>query len=327
MGLQITRVLVRSSRIPPEMDGYRAAVLADLHNCSLGDNNRLLRDALVREDPEVLLVAGDMVTESYSGVYLSKAHRLLRELSASFRIYYSIGNHELRWKYKDGAHPSFEEYKKSLTKCGVTFLENASVWLNRKGGDETNVCGKIVGIEDPCEAGRTAGINRIKDSGKDLEAGRTAGTYEVKESSNCGIRLTGLDLPPAYYRKKKIASLGTCAMEDMVGVAPRQYFNVLLAHSPQYFDTYSEWGADLTLSGHFHGGIIRLPFIGGVVSPYLRLFPKYDKGIYQSDKGGGYMVLTAGLGTHTFPRFNNPPELVLITFGHCEGKDMDISYT
>ena len=59
--------------------------------------------------------------------------------------------------------------------------------------------------------------------------------------------------------------------------------------------------------------MIRLPFLGGVVSPQVRLFPKYDKGMYMLD--GKKLIVSAGLGNHTVNlRINNPPELVVIDF-------------
>lgn len=51
-----------------------------------------------------------------------------------------------------------------------------------------------------------------------------------------------------------------------------------------FFDAYAGWGADLTLSGHIHGGIVRIPGIGGVISTSYRLFPKYDGGYYEQNQ-------------------------------------------
>ena len=65
------------------------------------------------------------------------------------------------------------------------------------------------------------------------------------------------------------------------------------------------------LSGHVHGGIMRLPLLGGVLSPSLRFFPKYDGGLFR--EGGSRMILGRGLGSHTIPvRVFNPGELVVI---------------
>ncbi|HZX20985.1 MAG TPA: metallophosphoesterase [Clostridia bacterium] len=89
-------------------------------------------------------------------------------------------------------------------------------------------------------------------------------------------------------------------------------FSILLTHNPAYFDTYSRFGADLTLSGHIHGGMIRIPFLGGVYSPEKTFFPKYDAGLYSvMDKK---MIVSRGLGNGKQGfRFLNPPEIVTIT--------------
>jgi hypothetical protein len=69
----------------------------------------------------------------------------------------------------------------------------------------------------------------------------------------------------------------------------------------------------LVVSGHVHGGIMRLPVFGGVLSPSLTLFPKYDGGRFS--EGKSTMILSRGLGTHTIPlRVFNPGELVVIDF-------------
>lgn len=93
-------------------------------------------------------------------------------------------------------------------------------------------------------------------------------------------------------------------------------YTVLLAHRPEYIGSYAAGGADLVLSGHAHGGQIRLPFIGGLAAPGQGLFPKYDAGLYTVD--GSDMVVSRGLGNSIFPlRVNNRPEIVLITL-ECE---------
>ena len=58
-------------------------------------------------------------------------------------------------------------------------------------------------------------------------------------------------------------------------------------------------------------GFMRLPVLGGVLSPALRLFPRYDGGLYE--EGKSKMVLGRGLGTHTLPiRVFNPGELIVV---------------
>ena len=84
-----------------------------------------------------------------------------------------------------------------------------------------------------------------------------------------------------------------------------------MAHSPVYFSAYSKWGADLTLSGHLHGGIMRLPFVGGVIGPDFFIFPKYSGGLYKENNRN--MIVSCGAGMHTVNlRIFNPPELTLV---------------
>lgn len=126
------------------------------------------------------------------------------------------------------------------------------------------------------------------------------------------IQISGLALPEEYYKKRKKAELSIKTMNRLVGKASKENFHILLAHTPKYGDTYLEWGGDLILAGHYHGGMVRLPFLGGVISPDLRLFPKYCRGDFQ--KGNRHLIVSAGLGEHTLPvRIFNPRELVLIT--------------
>ena len=93
-------------------------------------------------------------------------------------------------------------------------------------------------------------------------------------------------------------------------------FRLLIAHMPDHFKAYAQWGADLTVSGHLHGGVIRIPLLGGLIGGSLKPFPKYDKGLFEIKGEGGKtsrMIVSAGLGQHTLAfRLNNPPELVLI---------------
>lgn len=89
-------------------------------------------------------------------------------------------------------------------------------------------------------------------------------------------------------------------------------YMVLLSHRPELFGAYLKNDIDLILSGHAHGGQVRLPFIGGLVAPDQGLFPKYSQGLYE--RKNTKMVVSRGLGNSIIPlRVNNRPELVIIT--------------
>ena len=104
---------------------------------------------------------------------------------------------------------------------------------------------------------------------------------------------------------------GEIQIEERLNEPNEDEMNILLSIRPQYFKVYTYWGADLIFSGDTHGGMIRLPFIGGMVSTE-ELFPEYDGGLFY--KGNSIMVVSRGLGNNPIPlRINNRPEVVVIT--------------
>ncbi len=89
---------------------------------------------------------------------------------------------------------------------------------------------------------------------------------------------------------------------------------VLLCHIPT---AWLDWGyidkypVDVVFSGHYHGGQVRLPFIGGIYAPYAGVFPEYTKGIFEGECAT--CVLSAGLGSDSMiPRINNVPEILVV---------------
>lgn len=124
------------------------------------------------------------------------------------------------------------------------------------------------------------------------------------------LYLAGATLASNIYRDENrgfrhLAEYTAADLEQALGQP--QGCTILLAHNPFLLDSYAGWDADLALCGHVHGGLVRLPLVGGVLSPERRFFPKYDKGLYQ--KGKTQMYVSGGLGK---PRFCNPPEINLI---------------
>ena len=113
------------------------------------------------------------------------------------------------------------------------------------------------------------------------------------------IRLTGLDWEKSNH-----------ALKDYLGYADPKYFNIMLYHDASKFNFLSEYGYDLVFTGHIHGGLIRIPFKGGVFGTDYLMFPQYTKGVYH-DKSST-MVCSAGLGDARIPRWNNPREIVVV---------------
>ena len=134
--------------------------------------------------------------------------------------------------------------------------------------------------------------------------------YSFTNENEESIDIYGLSLGREYYPKFKRNTLPFDNIANKLGTK-RENYSILMAHSPLYFDTYKRWGADLTLSGHLHGGIMRIPLIGGVIGPDFFLFPKYSGGLYNENSKN--MIVSCGAGTHTINlRIFNPPELTLV---------------
>lgn len=129
-----------------------------------------------------------------------------------------------------------------------------------------------------------------------------------------GIVVYGLEMDKSYYKRFRVPYMEPGYLQEVLGQPLETCYTVLLAHNPDYFPRYAAWGADLVLSGHVHGGVARVPFLGrGVLSPGCRLFPRYDGGIFK--EGKSLMVLGRGLGMHTIPvRLFNPGELWVVDF-------------
>ena len=129
------------------------------------------------------------------------------------------------------------------------------------------------------------------------------------------ITLYGLHQPISSYKNALKNNVETdfilADMERTFSNIDNNSFNILLSHSPFDFEVFEKWGADLVLSGHVHGGLIRLPFIGGILSPERTFFPKYDAGEYTINDSK--MIVNRGLGNGTINlRIFNHPEVCVI---------------
>lgn len=122
------------------------------------------------------------------------------------------------------------------------------------------------------------------------------------------VNLYGLNLESKYYRGTydkftKELQLSKENIEAILGVKEAGY-TIMLSHNPLYFEAYSDYGIDLTFSGHVHGGLIRLPIIGGILSPDRIFNPKYDRGLFENR--GSKIITSPGLGGTRLRFFNRP---------------------
>lgn len=155
------------------------------------------------------------------------------------------------------------------------------------------------------------------DLQEDLEeAGAVVLNYQsvdVKVNGN-SIRLGGL-YEYGFDTSMQSAEENQKAISYLEEYVDTDRYLVMCAHRPESFypwDMADQWGIDLVLSGHLHGGQVIIPGIGGLYNPLDGFFPKYDYGQYKL--GNSDMIITRGLGSNPkiLPRFNNPPEIAVV---------------
>lgn len=115
-----------------------------------------------------------------------------------------------------------------------------------------------------------------------------------------------------YYLASTKEKIDLNYIEERIGKIDINNFNLLISHDPLLYNLYSEYGFDMVLSGHLHGGIINIPFVGGLLSPDFTFFPKYYKGVNKI--GNTNLVISRGLGYgYMIPiRVFNRGEVVII---------------
>ena len=138
-----------------------------------------------------------------------------------------------------------------------------------------------------------AGVHVLRDAVESIERG------------GASLWIAGLD-DPAF-----------ASGADPAGLIAPNGFTLLLSHRPELFEDYCDAGAHLVLTGHAHGGQVRLPWLGGLYAPNQGILPEYDAGRFES--GDTVMIVSRGLGNSAFPiRVNNPPELVVVELRRSE---------
>ena len=104
------------------------------------------------------------------------------------------------------------------------------------------------------------------------------------------------------------------AMEESIGRTSKPA--IVLLHMPETIlldSAVKHWTGDLYLSGHTHGGVIRIPGLGGLFAPTQGAFPKYDRGQFSVYKNRFPLIITSGLSGYDYvPRIFNLPEICVV---------------
>lgn len=165
--LGISFYSVESVRLPDNFNGLKFVLLSDLHNKSFGEKNVRLIQAIDRQKPDFIVIAGDMVTYGKkNGLGYIAGLELIKELKERYDVFYAPGNHEEELKKED---PSYE---RKVREAGIYYVNNESVMLKR--GEQAI---RIAGLSLPMEYFR-------KFHNKQLEPGTVEALLGSKKSQH-----------------------------------------------------------------------------------------------------------------------------------------------
>ena len=155
----------------------------------------------------------------------------------------------------------------------------------------------------------TGVVKNLKSLFEDCGVIVLSNEYVLLERGGASVVLAGVDDPNGYADQKTPEELYLEIRQDHPNL-----FTVLLAHRNDAIERYAAAGYDFVLSGHGHGGIVRLPFTDGLVSPTRTLFPEWTSGVYTVEDTT--LFVSRGLGNNTVPikgfRLFNRPELAIL---------------
>ena len=154
---------------------------------------------------------------------------------------------------------------------------------------------RVPGLRGILAQMRACGVTVLQDDWRVLRRGEDA------------LIVAGTDDPCGPAERKTPAEL----IADIRAEAGEAAFLLLLAHRNDQLPQWSDLGVQAVLAGHCHGGVVRLPFVGGLFGTDRRLFPAWDAGLYR--QGETALYVSRGLGyTNVHFRLFNRPEVAVI---------------
>ena len=256
----------------------RVVQLSDLHGVAYGKNNEKLLQRIDALEPDIILCTGDMVNSAKDDAKFAVS--LAKELSKIAPSYYVYGNNEVESIY------DFLLNEKDLDK---------KFGFNADTRDETALLKIKDSFEEKLES---AGIKVLKNE-KD--------TINVR---NMNIDIYGVltSNPSSFW------SYSGKSFADYIYENPEN-LKIMAVHEPFIFEEFNpdSWG-DLMVSGHTHGGVVRVPILGPLFTHEGGLFPERNEDFVYGryNTAGSPLIVSAGLENSNVFRINNQPELVII---------------
>lgn len=265
----------------------RIVDLSDLHNASFGPNNEGLTRQIRELAPDFIVMTGDMVTAGNED--MTVITDLCADLIKIAPIYYTFGNHENEMVF--GSDVTEEFLEKQAEQTGMQEYGRLDYE-------------KMV----PADA-------RLPDALNELGVIVLNNNAITVSRSDVSVDLIGVDNQSGTFFPYSSTVVGEALLNNP------EHIKVILAHQPSIWEALAcldIFSYDVLLSGHKHGGIIRMPGLGGMFCEGA-LWPWFtgngkEAGMFTT--GQGTVIVSRGLGNSSFlPRINNTPELVVIDIG------------
>lgn len=268
----------------------------------------------------ILLVVGFLLVSAlWSGIIVREYQLQSDKLTDSIKLVLITDLHST--VFGKNQHRLIEKIEKGNPDI---ILLSGDIADDKVSHDGTKMLLSAIGSKYPCyyvSGNHEFWTNKIESVKEMISSyGITVLSGEVCEVNSDGqkILLGGVDDPvglyseaEAYLPKEFAPKMWHQQLQSVCKQNDGESFSVLLSHRPEQADSYSKSNFDLVVSGHAHGGQVRIPFlVNGLVAPNQGFFPEYAGGLY--DLGETDMIVSRGLCVNWLPRVFNPPELVII---------------
>lgn len=268
----ISEYEIVNEQIPQAFDGYRIVQVTDVHSIRSQEQADLLYNRVVEQQPDAVVITGDLVDSTY----------------------YTEENNALKEGTSDKmAGQDTVDFVARLTEHYYVYFvygNHEMILLDDVDNNPFKVAMEEIGVIFL----NNDGVKITKD----------------EES----IYMLGIQDPATLYKDSDYAEYDThserinAMMKNVMALKAEDLYTVVLSHRPEYFTEYTKYDADLILTGHAHGGQVRLPGIGGLYAPGQGWLPEYTDGLW-ADKGTT-MIISRGIGNSVeVPRVFNPPEI------------------
>ena len=256
----------------------RIIQISDLHNCSYGADNSQLIERVEKLKPDIILYTGDCIEAGEEST--DKIVSLCERLAKVAPSYYIYGNNEVLKYYAD-----------PLTQESL----DAKFGFDDSNRDPQKLLETKDALEEQLEA---VGVKVLKNSMETVTIGTTnVDIYGVLTSN------------PSSFWSYAGQSFGDYLYNN------ENHLKITAIHEPFIYDEYEPdyWG-DLSLAGHTHGGVARIPLIGPAYTKEHGILPeKKDAYVYgRYEVQGRPLIVNAGLENGDVFRLNNQPEIVIV---------------